>query len=164
MCFKKFYRNDVKHWCIKYLGEVNRQSTIWEVQERQRPQEGESICWEFHCEAGEPTAHIEPKSKKNILDKNLRILKVKYSRERRLSEPPYLFYMIYLRCSVAGVNIRIASLIVWCLTGLLLFRDCFRSCSQRKTDLINFQGSLWRSAVFLYRVYHQAPHASNEKY
>ena len=64
MCFKKFYRNDVKHWCIKYLGKVNKQSTIWEVQERQRPQEGESICWEFHCEAGEPTAHIEPKSKK----------------------------------------------------------------------------------------------------
>ena len=59
-----FYRNDVKHWCIKYLGKVNKQSTIWEVQERQRPQEGESICWEFHCEAGEPTAHIEPKSKK----------------------------------------------------------------------------------------------------
>ena len=81
---------------------------------------------------------LSPSLKKNILGKNLRILKVKYSRERRLSEPPYLFYMIYLRCSVAGVNIRIASLIVWCLTGLLLFRDCFRSCSQRKADLINF--------------------------
>ena len=105
---------------IKYLLIENKQSTIWEVQERQRPQEGESICWEFHCEAGEPTAHIEPKSKKNILDKNLRILKVKYSRERRLSEPINLSYIIYLRCSIAGVNVRIASLIVWCLKGSLL--------------------------------------------
>ena len=105
---------------IKYLLIENKQSTIWEVQERQRPQEGESICWEFHCEAGEPTAHIEPKSKKNILDKNLRILKVKYSRERRLSEPINLSYIIYLRCSIPGVNVRIASLIVWCLKGSLL--------------------------------------------
>ena len=105
---------------IKYLRIENKQTTIWEVQERQRPQEGESICWEFHCEAGEPTAHIEPKSKKNILDKNLRILKVKYSRERRLSEPINLSYIIYLRCSIAGVNVRIASLIVWCLKGSLL--------------------------------------------
>ena len=63
---------------------------------------------------------LSPSLKNDILGKDLMILKVKYSRESRLNESTNLFHIIYLRCSVAGVNVRIASLIVWCLKGSLL--------------------------------------------